>query len=76
MEAPTGSAQLLALRKFARSVIEDYCWGCGEPDGGDVQELATKLGLLKECVATKEDAELNPDFEEGDTIYKFADWLK
>lgn len=34
-----------ALRAFARAIIEDYCWGYGEPDGGD-------------------------------TIYKFADWLK
>lgn len=73
---PDESAQQEALREFARSIIADYCWGYSrEPDGGDVQELAEKLGLIVPHIATAEDAEDQCEFEPGDTIYKFADWL-
>ena len=66
-----------ALREFARSIIADYCWGYSrEPDGGDVQELAEKLGLIVPHVATAEDAEGQAEFDPGDTIYRFAEWLK
>jgi hypothetical protein len=66
-----------ALREFARTIIADYCWGyTREPDGGDVQELAEKLGLIVPHIATAEEAATNDDFETGDTIYKFAEWLE
>jgi hypothetical protein len=65
-----------SLRAFARAIIADYCWGYGEPDGGDVQELAEKFGLIEPHVATEADAEANGDFAPGDTIYKFSEWLQ
>jgi len=66
-----------ALAKFARSIIADYCWGYStEPDGGDVQELAERLGLIEPHIATAEDAEGQADFGPGDTIYKFSGWLQ
>jgi hypothetical protein len=71
-----GADEVKALREFARDIIADYCWGYSrEPDGGDVQELAEKLGLIVPHIATAEDAEDQCEFEPGDTIYKFADWL-
>jgi hypothetical protein len=71
-----GADEVKVLREFARDIIADYCWGYSrEPDGGDVQELAEKLGLIVPHIATAEDAEDQAEFEPGDTIYKFADWL-
>lgn len=64
------------LAKFAREIISDYCWGHStESDGGSVQDLAEGLGLIEPHVATAEDAKGEVDFEPGDTIYKFAEWL-
>ena len=66
------------LKKFARAIIKEVCWGYEElPDGGSTQDLAEKLGLIKSFVAGEDD--VNPefdDFEVGDTIYRFADILK
>lgn len=65
-----------ALREFARRMIADYCWDYStEPDGGEVQDVAERLGLIEPHVATEADCKENLDFELGDTIYKFADWL-
>lgn len=66
------------LKKFAREVIKEICWDLRELDGGDLQEKAEKLGLIKSCEATKEDVENFAEFgiEVGDTIYKFTDMLK
>ncbi len=65
-----------ALREFARTIIEECVWGyVSEPDGGDVQELAETLGLIVPHIATAEDAEGQAEFDPGDTIYRFAEWL-
>ena len=66
-----------ALKKFAREIIRDYCWSLGDPDGGSIQELAEKLGLIESYIATAEDVDGDwSDFDEGDTIYKFAEILQ
>jgi hypothetical protein len=65
-----------ALVQFARYVISEYCWGySSEPDGGDLQDVAERLGLIEPHIATAEDAEGELDFGPGDQIYKFAGWL-
>ena len=64
------------LKEFARTIIVDYCWDLGDPDGGNVQELAEKLGLIEPHVATEEDINSEFDrYEVGDTIYKFTEIL-
>ena len=65
----------LLLKNFARFVIKQECWGY-DVDGAEIQELAEKLGLIKEHVATEDDVDEFTDFEVGDKIYKFADVLK
>jgi hypothetical protein len=69
------SDQETALMDFARKIIADYCWGSySDPDGGDVQDLAERLGIIVPTIATEEDA--TADIEPGDKIYKFAEWMK
>jgi len=66
------------LKEFARKVISWECWEGGDLDGGTVQDLAEKLGLITPCIATTEDVG-DPDFayfDVGDTIYRFTDILK
>ena len=65
-----------ALKKFAREIIQDYCWNLGDPDGGSIQELAEKLGLITPYTVTVEDCDEWSDYDEGDTIYKFAEILE
>jgi hypothetical protein len=64
------------LKEFARHVIRVECWSIFEQDGGDIQELAEKLGLIKPHIATAEDVDDESDFDVGDTIHKFSDLLK
>ena len=65
------------LKEFARRIIEDYCWTIANPpDGGSIQDFAEKLGLIEAHPATADDAIDFPDFEVGDTIYKFSEILK
>lgn len=64
-----------ALRKFARQVIKEQCWGC-EMDGFEIQDLAEKLELIAKHTATEDDVEDGDDYEVGDVIYKFTDFLK
>jgi len=53
------------LKEFARSIIS-----ISDPDGGDVQELAIKSGLIEIHIATAEDVDDEfDDFEPGDEIY-------
>ena len=68
-------AQNQLLKDFARFVIKQECWGY-DMDGFEIQELAEKLGLIKEHIATEEDVDEFTDFEVGDKIYKFTDVLK
>ena len=60
------------LKEFARHVIEVECWSLHDQDGGDLQELAEKLGLIELHTATEEDVADNLDFEVGDPICKFT----
>jgi len=62
------------LKKFARQIIEQECWRGWRLDGGEIQELAEKLGLIVPHIVTKEDVEFD-DYEVGDTIYKFSETL-
>lgn len=75
-QAALRAQEVQALAEFARYIISEYCWGySSEPDGGDVQDVAERLGLIEPHIATAEDAAEHTDFEPGDTIYKFATWL-
>ena len=65
-----------ALKEFARQVIKVECWGCDPLDGFEIQELAEKLGLIQEHIATELDVDEESEFEVGDPIYKFTDILK
>ena len=69
------AAQNQPLKEFAHSVIKQECWGY-DVDGAEIQELAEKLGFIKEHIATKEDVNEFTDYEVGDKIYKFTDILK
>ncbi len=64
------------LKGFARRVIKDVCWNMSEPDGGDMQDIAEKLGLIKSVIAKSDDIDEDSDFEVGDIIFKFTDILK
>jgi len=63
------------LKEFARRVINAGCWESCELDGGDLQELAKKLGLIVPHIATEADIDDEPEYEVGDTIYRFSDVL-
>ena len=67
----TQAAELEKLKKFARKVIDNVCWNGYVLDGGDVQEFAEKLGLIKQTTVTEE----FDDFEVGDIVYKFTEIL-
>lgn len=65
-----------AMRKFCRYVVREYCWGyTSQPDGGDIQDVAEKLGIIVPAIATASDAEHMDFTDVGDTIFRFADWL-
>ncbi len=64
------------LREFARHVIRQECWAVLDLDGGDIQDLAEKLGLIVPCIVTEEDVDDESDFEVGDTIFKFSESLE
>lgn len=67
------------LKEFARYVIDSECWD--NIDGGDIQGLAEKLGLIKECKLTIQDQiQHSEHYCEDDigeaTIYHFTDLIK
>lgn len=73
------------LKEFARKVIDDVCWSAYTLDGGEIQEFAEKLDLIKPHTATEEDVDESDDFENdrcfgvfevGDIIYKFTALLE
>ncbi len=64
------------IKEFARHVIKIECWSLFEQDGGSLQDLAEKLGLIEPHIITPEDAELAFDFEVGDQIFVFSKILK
>ncbi len=67
------------VEKFARHIICQYCWDVPdsdklEPDGGDIQRWAEKLGLIEPYIVTADEADNL--FEEGDDKYRFTKMLK
>jgi len=78
------AADNAALRKFAREMIMTYCWDLADPaaerqfdtDGGHIQDLAEKLGLIEPRIATAGDCDDESDFGPGDTVYVFTAALK
>lgn len=64
------------LKEFTRHVIRQECWSIFPQDGGDIQELAEKLGLIAPCAATEEDVDEESDYGVGDKIYKFSELLQ
>lgn len=65
-----------AMREFCRRIIADYCFGYGEPDGGDIQDIAARLGLIISAKATADDVASGMECDVGDEIFRFADWLQ
>jgi len=66
-----------ALKKFARHVIQVECWATEDyVDGGDVQEMAEKLGFISPHIVKPGDDVDRSLFEDGDTFYRFTDMLK
>lgn len=64
----------IVLKEFARHVIKTECWNV---DGAEIQDIAERLGLIIPHTATSEDVDDEfDDYEAGDTIFKFVDWLK
>ena len=74
-------AEIVKLKAFIREFVSVECWGyIPEVDGGDVQEVAEKMGIIVPVKATQQQADdLNEehgiDLEAGDTIYQWADWM-
>ena len=64
------------LKEFARHVIRQECWSIFDIDGGDIQELAEKLGLIVPQVVAEKDVDDESDYGVGDTIFVFSDTLK
>ena len=67
------------LKKFAREMIRQS-WEGYDICGSEVQEEAVRCGLLYEDSATEEDVDRSEfsasDTEVGDTIYRFAEFMK
>lgn len=64
-----------ALEGFARGIIQAM-WDGGGVDGGDIQDLAVKYGLIESTVATETDAELHDHVVPGDEMFRLAEWLR
>ena len=65
------------LVTFCREFISVECWGYQpEIDGGDVQDVAEKCGLIESYIATNDDVYEGAEFEVGDKLYRFTEVLK
>ena len=75
-------AENAKLKAFIREFVSVECWGyIPEVDGGDVQEVAEKMGIIVPVKATQQQTDdLNEehgiDLEEGDVIYNWSDLMK
>ncbi len=67
------------LKEFVRAIVRTRCWGWdGEEDGGTIQDLAEKHGIIVPFVITQEQED-NDEIENGaagDTAYQFSDWMQ
>ncbi len=81
LEVARLKAENVKLKAFVREFVSVECWGyIPEVDGGDVQEVAEKMGIVVPVKATQQQADdLNKehgiDLEEGDFICQWADWM-
>jgi hypothetical protein len=63
-------------KRFAEQVIREWCWDYVEPDGGDLQDLAEKCGIIvpvkvtEPCVEEGCKCVANDDFPT--TCYRFV----
>jgi hypothetical protein len=55
--------------------VKSYCWGHDDPDGGEIQDYAERIGLIVPKIATLQDTVRMDDVEVGDQIFVFADWM-
>lgn len=68
-----------AAREFTRWVIRNTAWQGGNLDGGDVQEMAEKLGIVERQTATAENRnewQFIDYCAVGDAFYVFSEWIK
>lgn len=65
------------LKEFAEYVLENYCWGLCDIDGGDIQDKAEELGIIKLIKVDRNDERFRDHCEEYDTdeLY-FPVWAK
>jgi len=73
------SKSIKPLKEFARYVIDLECFG--NIDGGDIQEKAEQLGLIKLCKLTEEDYKNHSEYYNKEDIgtlciYHFTDLIK
>lgn len=68
--------EYVVMRHFLRRIIKDYCWGHSDPDGGEIQDRAERLGIIVPRIATLVDSVSMDDVEVGDRIFVFADWMQ
>lgn len=67
--------KLTGAQQFARKVIRAYAWSYDTPDGGDIQEWAEELGLIRNVGfdPKRHDDHLGLGLEVGDDWYEFTD---
>lgn len=73
------SPVVVRLAAFCRTLLADV-WGGSDPDGGDIQALAVKHGLIREVLydPTRHPGVPAAEFgiDPGDPIYVLADDVK
>jgi hypothetical protein len=64
------------IKEFAKWCIRESCFDGCDLDGGSVQDKAVELGLLIETLYDPKIHLSDPEFEQGDRYYVFADEIK
>jgi len=68
--------QIAKLKRFVKEIIR-HAWDAGDLDGGEIQDLAEKLGLIRSEPFDPEVHKVSDyDGDVGDPIYVLEDWLK
>jgi hypothetical protein len=60
----------------SRRVIQASWDGCGEVDGGSIQDWAQELGLIFSRRATSKDEEEYSEIYAGDNMLEFERWMQ
>ena len=71
------------MKAFIRELFDIYCPDCGDIDGGELQDLAEKRGILVPEIRHAPCGEFcncaqvcsDEEFEEGVKCYRLANWL-